>query len=168
VPELDGFTPGEHRWIFEEFKNLSGDQVYALVQLRQKVFVVEQRCAFLDADGFDRVAWHLFAHCGNGEVAVCLRILPPGTTFRDPSIGRLVTAPDARRQGWGRAAMIEAIHRTQEMFPGQPIRLAGQSYLTGFYEGLGFQREGEPFLEDGIPHVNLVLSGEKPYRDAGN
>ena len=116
--------------------------------------MVEQRCPYQEADGLDRRAWHVFARDGGGTIQACLRILEPenGTT----QIGRVLTVN--RGTGLGRALMERGIRAVWEKTDARRIRLEAQSYAQGFYEKLGFRRTEAPeFLEDGIPHVEMVL-----------
>jgi ElaA protein len=123
------------------------------------VFVVEQRCPYLDADGRDSHSLHLLGRNAGGELAVYLRIVEPGYRFPEPSIGRVVTRSCDRGKGWGRVLMLEGIRHCREVYPGLPIRISAQHYLEKFYNGLGFVTEGEgnPYDEDGIPHVQMIL-----------
>lgn len=148
----------EHlQWTCVHYDLISTDELYEALALRQRVFVVEQQCAFQEADGVDRFSWHLFGRTADGRCAAYLRIVPPGRRFEEPSIGRVVTAPEVRRTGLGRVLMQEGIRRTRELFPGRPIMLSAQRHLEDFYGSLGFTATGEPYDEDGIPHVNMIL-----------
>lgn len=144
------------RW--HTFGELSGDELYEILALRQRVFVVEQRCAYLDADGRDRSSLHLCGRTRAGGLAAYLRLLPPGRNFAGPSIGRVITAPEFRGKGTGRALMAEGIRRAAELYPGFPLTVAAQVHLEGFYRSLGFIPSGPPFDDDGIPHVTMVRS----------
>ena len=137
------------------FSELTARDVHDLLQLRQRVFVVEQRCAYLDADGADPLCWHGLGR-RRGSLVATARLVPPGLKFVEPAIGRVVTAPEARGTGVGRALMLAAITQVQRLHPGQPIRLGAQRYLERFYASLGFEVAGEPYDEDGIPHVEMV------------
>lgn len=137
------------------FDRLSGREVHDVLQLRQRVFVVEQTCPYLDADGADPQCWHGLGRSGELLVATA-RIVPPGLKFPEPAIGRVVTAPEVRRTGSGRALMLSAIAQVKRLYPGQDIRLGAQRYLERFYGSLGFVAQGEPYDEDGIPHIEMV------------
>lgn len=152
-------TAKQLRWNLVHYDRITPDELYEALVLRQRVFVVEQQCAFLEADGVDRYAWHLFGRLpGESQLVAYLRIVPPGRRFAEPSIGRVVTAPEVRRTGLGRALMEEGIRLTWELFPGQAIKLSAQRYLEDFYGSLGFVVSGEPYEEDGIPHINMILA----------
>ena len=120
------------------------------------MFVVEQRCAYLDCDGLDIDALHLTGTL-RGELVAYARLLAPGVAFGDASIGRVVTAASARGQGLGRALLHEAIARTRDAFRG-PVMIGAQRYLERFYGELGFVPTGEPYDEDGIPHIHMRLA----------
>ena len=136
------------------FDRLSGREVHDLLQLRSRVFVVEQTCPFLEPDGLDPKCWHALGRDGELVVATA-RIVPPGLKYEEPAIGRVVTAPEVRRTGAGRALMSSAIAQVQRLYPGQSIRLGAQRYLEKFYGSFGFVPIGEPYDEDGIPHIEM-------------
>ncbi len=135
---------------------LSRDELYAVMALRQEVFVVEQKCPYLDADGYDAKASHLWATAPGSEypVAYC-RIFPAGVKYPEASLGRVASAASARRTGAGRALMVEALRLMDAAAMG-PVRISAQSYLQRFYEGFGFRVVSEPYLEDDIPHVEML------------
>lgn len=145
-------------WEWRTFTQLSTSELYHLLQLRQQVFVVEQNCPYLDADGLDEEALHLL--CKRNDEAVFelvgyLRILAPGKRFNTPVIGRLATAASVRGQGIGRELMEQALQLTQHNFPGQPVTISAQCYLEKFYTSLGFTSISAPYDEDGILHVDM-------------
>lgn len=144
------------RWQWLRFSGLGLDDLYDLLALRAQVFVVEQRCAYLDPDGLDRGAWHLLGRDPAGVLQAALRVVDPGLKFAEPSIGRVVTAPAVRGRGAGRALMVEGLARCDAAWPGQGVRISAQSHLARFYGTLGFDAVGEPCLEDGIPHVEML------------
>ena len=148
-------------WHFRAFHELTAAELYAVLQLRQMVFVVEQRCPSLDADGSDDHAWHLLgwtaADDGTRRLGTYARVFAPGVKYEEASIGRVVTHPDARGAGLGRLVVAEALRRIEEVVaPGTPVRIGAQRYLERFYEGFGFRRVGDDYDEDGIPHVEMV------------
>jgi ElaA protein len=139
---------------------LTAVEIYAALAARQQVFAVEQHCAFLDADGHDAHAWHLFGWTdGTDEpvLATYLRVLDPGRKFPEPSIGRVLTLAPWRGTGLGRAVMAEGIARAALVWPGRAIRIAAQQRLEKFYAGLGFRTASAPYDEDGIAHVDMLL-----------
>lgn len=146
----------ELRWF--GWQALSLERLYDWLQLRSAVFVVEQACAYQELDGLDARCEHLLALDEQGRVRGGLRRLPAGLKYPEASLGRLVVAPEARRGGLARRLIAEGLARVAASEPGVPIRIAGQRYLQGFYESLGFVPVGPVYLEDGIEHVDLVLS----------
>lgn len=145
-------------WQCTPFSDLSAADLYAALQLRQRVFVVEQNCAYLDADDIDQKANHLFGwQTANGQrlLIAYARLLPPGVKYAEPSIGRIVSHPDVRGRGAGQALMREAIRRVEAAGWGSAIRIAAQMYLERFYESFGFKRVTEPYTEDNIWHVDM-------------
>ena len=142
------------------FDALTTQELYAIMALRQEVFVVEQNCPYLDADGKDQQSWHLLGYNQQGELLAYTRLLPKGLSYPGyTSIGRVVTAPSARGTGAGKLLMKKSIEMTRFLFGNLPIKIGAQSYLLHFYEGFGFQSTGEQYLEDGIPHTKMVLEG---------
>ncbi len=155
-------------WTWSRFDSLSIDDVYDLLALRSAVFVVEQQCAFLDADGCDRDAWHLLGriasktHEGHSHaraipLAAYLRSLDPGIKCPESSIGRVIVAARYRGAGLGAVLMREGIARAQAERPGAAIRISAQLRLESFYETLGFRSDGLPYIEDGIDHIDMRL-----------
>jgi ElaA protein len=140
------------------FKALSLEQLYTIMALRQEVFVVEQHCPYLDADGNDQVAHHLMGYDEQGRLATYVRILPVGVSYKNhASIGRVITAPFARGQRLGRPLMQTAIEQLSQLYGAAiPIKLSAQAHLQGYYGSVGFEAVGEMYLEDGIPHVGMV------------
>jgi ElaA protein len=149
------------RFHLRAWSELTRDELYAVMALRQEVFVVEQRCAYLDADGYDPRAAHLWATGEGGAypIAYC-RIFPAGVKYPEASVGRVVTSPAARRTGAGRGLMAEAL-RVMDRDAGATaaVRISAQSYLQRFYESFGFAVASEPYLEDDIPHVEMLRGG---------
>jgi ElaA protein len=148
-------------WQWSAFGDLSGGEVYELMALRQRVFVVEQDCIFQDADGRDPAAWHLLGRIADESgkrLVAYARIFEAGVRYAEMSIGRIVSAPEVRGSGVGRAIVREAMRRCAELWPDQPIRIGAQRRLEQFYEGFGFSAAGEPYLEDGIEHIDMVTA----------
>ncbi|WP_164014583.1 GNAT family N-acetyltransferase [Pyxidicoccus trucidator] len=148
------------RWMWKSFPELTLDELYALLALRQEVFVVEQRSIYQDVDGLDAESLHLLAYedaDGAPYLAGYLRILPPGLKFPGASsLGRVVTSPRARRRGLGRELVERGLARLDAHFPAADIRISAQHYLQRFYEDFGFHAEGDVYDEDGIPHIEMV------------
>lgn len=139
------------------YAELTLDELYEIMVLRQRVFVVEQDCPYVDADGKDDQSWHLTGLNAQGKLVAYARILPVDAYFSGyASIGRVVTAPEVRQQKHGRSLMLAALECVQELWGKVPIKIMAQTYLLAFYASLGFQAIGEEYLEDDIPHVDMV------------
>lgn len=145
---------GNTNIVIKDWESLSKGELYAILRIRQEVFVVEQNCPYLDLDNHDQHSYHLWTEDEKG-ITGYTRILPPGQIYNEASIGRVITAERVRRQGIGRFVMDESMRFAIENF-GKPIRIMAQSYLLSFYESYGFVIEGEEFLEDGLPHYYMV------------
>lgn len=143
-------------WTCSLFNALNASELYAIMQLRNEVFVVEQNCVYQDADGKDAGCWHF---CGweNGQLAAYARLLPPGISYDSSSIGRVLVSPAFRNRQLGRLLMQKAIEKTFEFFGGNSITIGAQYYLLNFYSSLGFAPIGQQYLEDGIPHITMIL-----------
>ena len=147
-------------WTCERLADLSPLALYQALALRAEVFVVEQQCIYLDPDGVDLLAWHLLGHDGDDKLVAVARLLPPlakGPAHRFPEIGRVLCALGARGGGRGRALMLQALLHCERLWPGQPVALSAQAYLLNFYASLGFAPlpDTEPYLEDGILHIDM-------------
>jgi ElaA protein len=143
----------ELRWHDRAFTELTVGELYAIVQLREAVFVVEQNCVYRDADGLDPPSRHLFADAG-GDLRAYLRIVPPGVKYAEISLGRIVTSQAARRGGLGK----ELVRRGLAAVGAVPVRIGAQLYLERFYAGFGFVRSSDVYDEDGIPHIEMLRS----------
>lgn len=146
-------------WKVKTFDQLNSMDVYSMLHLRESVFILEQDCLYQDIDFKDLKCTHLLGWQEESEenLAAYARILPPGVTFEEPGIGRVVTAPPFRGLSLGRELMREAIRVAQILYAGQPIRISAQAHLQRFYGEFGFQAEGSIYDEDGIPHMAMVL-----------
>lgn len=147
------------RWHLREFGELEREELYAILAARAEVFVVEQRCAYLDIDGLDLAALHLFAHepgDGSARIGAYLRILPPGSRYaHESAIGRVLTSRAVRGRGWGRLLIAEGVRIADERWPEHDQKLGAQTHLTQLYGEFGFAVSGPGFLEDGIPHIEM-------------
>ena len=146
-------------WQWCRFAELRPEELYAVVRLREAVFVVEQNCPYPDADGRDPRAWHLLGWQKeeNERVLVAYaRVFEPGVRYTEASIGRVVTAQAVRGTGLGRQLMAEALRRVEALVPGETIKLAAQRRLEEFYAGFGFTPVSAPYEEDGIIHIDMV------------
>ncbi len=142
----------------KRFNELSIEELYQLLQLRSEVFVVEQNCVYQDIDGKDRKALHVLGKY-EGTVAAYTRLFGPGDYFAESSIGRVVISSKYRDRKWGHSLMQESVNAVAEYLGQGPITISAQQYLTKFYESHGFVQQGEPYLEDGIPHIRMQREG---------
>ncbi|UOG73639.1 GNAT family N-acetyltransferase [Hymenobacter tibetensis] len=143
-------------WTTKPFEALTLSELYALLQLRSEVFVVEQTCAFQDIDGQDQAAYHVLGYTEAGELAAYSRLFDADICYPEASIGRVVVSPKFRRYGLGQHLLRESIAAVAELFGEQPIQIGAQLYLKKFYESFGFQELGDGYLEDGIPHIHMI------------
>ena len=143
-------------WRLAHFDELSARELHDIYQARLEVFVVEQKCPFQDVDGADPGCWHLVGQSAEGGILAYCRLVPPGTKFAEPSIGRVVTLGPARRTGIGRELMRLAIAHCEKLWPGRALRIGAQRYLERFYGSFGFATASEPYDEDGIMHVEML------------
>ena len=143
-------------WTYKKFSDLNTAELYEILWLRSKVFVVEQNCVYLDNDFKDQESWHLCGWIENRLVAY-VRILPQGLSYAEASIGRVLTHPDFRKQGLGIELMKVAINKTITQFNVNAIKISAQCYLLNFYTSLGFKICGEEYLEDDIPHIEMLF-----------
>ena len=146
-----------YRWQITEFRQLGEDALYAILHLRQAVFVVEQACLYQDLDGLDQGATHMLCWDKDG-LAAYQRCLPPGKSFTESSIGRIVVAPDHRKSGLGKTLVLRGIQHNLDRWPGSGIRINAQAYLGKFYSELGFDPVGEAYDEDGILHQQMLYT----------
>lgn len=140
-------------FICKHFNQLTRDELFDIYKLRVAVFIVEQQCAYPEVDDADRQAYHLWLQDGDG-IQAYLRVLPAGVTFDTVSIGRVIAVK--RRQGLGSRIVVEGIRAAREVFGAKRITIEAQTYAKGLYEKAGFVQSSEEFLEDGIPHIQMV------------
>jgi ElaA protein len=141
-------------WLWLRFADLGVENLYDALALRCRVFVLEQG-PYLDPDGIDRDAWHLLGRDEAGLLQAYLRVVDPGVKYAEPSIGRLITAPEVRGTGLGLQLVAEGVARCRAAWPGQGIRISAQAHLERFYGEFGFVRVGAVYLEDRIPHIEM-------------
>ncbi len=142
-------------WECKHFDRLTPAELYAALRLRNEVFVVEQHCVFQDADNKDQAGWHVLGWDGSVLVAYS-RILPPGVSYVEASIGRVVTSMRVRGSGVGKELMRISIERLYALLGNVPIRMGCQLYLKSFYESFGFRQASDIYLEDGIHHIEML------------
>ena len=148
-----------HNYKVSEWKNISRDELHACLRLRIDVFVVEQYCAYPELDGKDQHSLHIFTEhvdlSKGNPVEAYLRIVKPGFSYKEPSIGRVAISKSARGKGLGKELMQKGLKECENRWPNLGIRISAQEYLIKFYEDLGFQVSSDPYLEDAIPHVQM-------------
>ena len=141
----------------KKFKELTVTELYDLLQLRQQIFVVEQSCIYLDADGIDKKCLHLLGFV-NKKIVAYARIIPEGISYKTPSIGRVVIDEKHRGNKYAYILMEKAIEITTEKFKPKKITISAQVYLKEFYQNLGFKTVGDVYLDCELPHLKMILS----------
>lgn len=142
-------------WKVKSFDQLNTAELYALLKIRQEVFVVEQNCPYLDADDYDQKALHLWGEF-KGEIVAYCRIFPPGIKYDEASIGRVLSNNNYRGHNLGRILMRNAISTIESRFRTKNVRISAQDYLLKFYREFGFEDTGKKYLEDDIPHTEMI------------
>jgi len=145
----------EINFCVKTFQELTNQELYDIMHLRQVVFVVEQDAAYLDADKKDEKSWHVFAYI-NDEMAIYARVIPSGISYNEASIGRVVSSPTYRRKKLGRPLMKKCIEVLENKFNSSTCRISAQTYLLPFYKEFGFEVCSEEYLEDGLPHFEMI------------
>ena len=146
-------------WELKTFKRLTVEELYAAMRLRGEVFIVEQNCPYIDADGKDFHSHHLMGYEGD-ELVAYSRLVEPGIAYNEVSIGRVITSPKHRRKNYGKLLMQKSIEEIERMYGKVPIRIGAQAYLKKFYEGFDFVDLNEPYLEDGIEHLIMLRAAK--------
>lgn len=142
-------------WKIKPFSKLSTEELYQILKIRQEVFIVEQTCYYLDADGYDQQAVHIWAE-KEGDILAYSRVFEPGIKYKEASIGRVLTNPNYRKNNLGKILIRFSINTIESRFRTQSIRISAQDYLLRFYSEFGFQDTGKKYLEDDIPHTEMV------------
>jgi len=150
------------RWVTKTFAELTVDELYDVLKLRSKVFIVEQKCIFLDIDNNDRKAFHTIGFIGD-EVVATTRLFDKDIMYDGyQSIGRVVGSPRHRGLGIGKALMQYSISECERLFGKGPIKIGAQLYLKKFYSEQGFEQSGDVYLEDEIDHIPMILTPSFP------
>ena len=144
-------------WHCKNFDELSPHELYAILQLRNEVFAIEQNCVYPDMDNKDQYSNHLMGWHDNKLIAYT-RIIPPGVAYPEASIGRVVIPSSARGMGIGKELMEQSIERAHNLYGKTPIKIGAQLYLQKFYTRLGFVQTSDIYLEDGIQHIEMIRS----------
>jgi len=147
-------------WQCHSFKQLTTDQLYHILKVRQDVFVVEQNCVYADIDTTDRECLHLMAttDAGGLDIAAYLRIVPPGVKYTEASLGRILTTEQARGTGAGQTLVTNALEILSTDYPADNVKISAQAYLQKFYKSFGFKNISEIYDEDGIDHIDMLLT----------
>ena len=147
-------------WYLKKYKDLTLNEFHDILKLRINVFVVEQDCPYPELDGKDKLAYHFFAFAENNpsQIIAYTRIFKPGDYYKEAAIGRVVVHPDFRKDGLGYQLMKESIYQIKALFQTKKIKIGAQTYLKEFYESLGFKKIGKDYIEDGIPHIYMIIS----------
>lgn len=146
------------RWATHPFHQLSLDTLFDMLKLRVDVFVVEQTCAYSEIEECDRHGdtLHLCGQAGEGRLVAYARLLPPGLRYPEVNLGRFVVDKEFRGRGFGHLLLQKSLDDIQRYWPNTDIKISAQDYLQGFYAGYGFTRVSEMYLEDGVPHVEML------------
>lgn len=154
-------------WRQKPFDELTLEELYRILRLRQDVFILEQRCIYHDLDDKDQLSHHLMVWEG-GRLAAYTRLIPPGVSFPDAaSIGRVVVAREFRGKGLGELLMRRSLEGVIALFGRQTIRISAQQHLHDFYRWLGFEQTSEPYMDAGIPHIQMTYSAESAPGGSG-
>ena len=144
-------------WKVKNFSELSTEEIYKILNIRQEVFVVEQTCYYLDADNYDQKAIHLWAE-KNGEIVAYLRIFKENIKYPEASIGRVLTALSVRGESLGKTLVAFSLQIIFNQLRSKSVRISAQDYLIKFYSDFGFVDTGKKYLEDEIPHTEMILN----------
>lgn len=146
------------KWRIKKFDKLTLDEFHNILQLRINVFVVEQNCPYPELDGKDKTAYHFFAFTEENpsQIIAYTRIFKPGDYYKEASIGRVVVHPDYRKKELGHELIKRSIQQINIEFKTSKIKIGAQTYLKKFYESHGFNKIGERYMEDGIPHIYML------------
>ncbi len=152
-------------WECVQFADLTIEKLFAVLLERQRVFVLEQQCLYPDIDNKDKLAMHLIGwsthRAEDHRVAAYLRILPPGGSYPEVAIGRVLVSENARGHGLGETLMRQGLEHVFVHYPDTDVRISAQSYLEKFYVGLGFRTTSGVYDEDGIPHIDMLLAADE-------
>lgn len=147
----------ELKWTSQPFSQFTLHSLYEVLQLRQRVFVVEQASIYLDLDDLDQDSWHLLGRDHTGQLQAYARLMPPTIKYADAvGIGRVVIAPEFRGQGWAKPLLQQALEWAEQQFSGVPVRLSAQIDRQGLYAAFGFQCCSAPYDDGGIAHIEMV------------
>lgn len=148
------------KYNIKAFNELTTDEIYEIMRVRNEVFVVEQNCVYQDCDGKDKKSYHLY-YMNNNRIIAYVRILEKGISYEEVSIGRVLVSNEYRGRGLARKCMQKAIDFVGNNLNEYVIRISAQEYLKEFYRSLGFKAVSNVYLEDDIPHIEMLYNLEK-------
>ncbi|MEJ6505911.1 MAG: GNAT family N-acetyltransferase [Crocinitomicaceae bacterium] len=141
----------------KKYSDLDLDDFHDIIALRIKIFVIEQDCPYQDLDGNDKLAFHLYFKDTENQIVAATRILPQNIAYNEVSIGRVVVDKNSRGNGLGHELMKQSMVFVERQFGATDVRLSAQKHLENYYEKHGFTSTGKEYLEDGIPHVEMLF-----------
>ena len=147
-------------WKNKKWEKLSSKEIHDIFALRSKVFVVEQNCVYQDIDNKDLKAIHVLGVFKNRIIAYA-RCFNQGDYFKELSFGRAIVEKEQRGKGIGGELIKETLKNIKKIWPDNKIKISAQAHLSGFYEKYGFKTIGKNYLEDGIPHIEMLLENTK-------
>jgi ElaA protein len=142
----------------KSFQELSLEEFHDIVALRIQIFIIEQNCPYQEVDGKDKLAHHLFFKNEMDEIIAVTRILPQGISYEEVAIGRVVVHEEYRGTGLGNQLMADSMNFVRDKYGDVPVRLSAQKHLENYYGNHGFKSTGKEYLEDGIPHVEMLYN----------
>ena len=146
------------QWILKKFHDLTIDEFHDILQLRINIFVVEQNCPYPELDDKDKIAFHLFGINKENKIIAYTRIFKPGDYYKEAAFGRVVVHQDYRNQEIGFQLVEQSIIETHKLFGNTDIKIGAQTYLNNFYQSFGFHQVGDDYIEDGIPHIHMLIN----------
>jgi ElaA protein len=153
-------SPAALRWHVARLEELSPTELARIYRARQQVFSIEQNCVYLDADTADEQSFHVAAWAPGHDVPLAYaRLVDPGVKYAEPSMGRVITTTAGRGMGLGRELVRRVVELSDARHPGHGMRISAQSHLRHFYGAFGFEAVGDDYMEDGIPHIEMLRRG---------
>ncbi|MCK5665722.1 MAG: GNAT family N-acetyltransferase [Thiotrichaceae bacterium] len=146
-------------WQWKLFNQLSLNDLYEIMKVRQQVFVLEQNCLYQDIDDLDKKAWHLTCwpnyDLNQAQLVAYLRVVYPQHKYKEPAMGRVLVIEEYRGMGLGKELLKQALVKIQRQYPHHAIRISAQQHLHQFYAQAGFSQVSRPYEEDGIMHIEM-------------
>jgi ElaA protein len=145
-------------WTVQKIVSMDATTLYEIIKLRFDVFIIEQSCFYEEFDNKDLEAVHVYGRDDRDKIIAYLRILEPGVSFAEVSIGRVVVSSEYRKEGIGRDLMQMGLKAVRDLYGDVPVRISAQAYLQAFYRSLGFETQSEIYMEDDIPHIEMLFN----------